>query len=691
MMPRHRLFLRIQMSSTMIRRSSSSASSAALTIRPAISRTSTPKGHGASDRVAIRHDGTNGGLPRRNPSTRSQPTIAYVPTLQHRPLSATSSFSAVARSQSPYQGATDPSHPYAMYPQGIGMARTPSVATSFTMRMPQRTLSGVQRPAHPYAMYPQNVSADPDDDAVEPNDAVPVGFPGLGQQYHRRIGPEGEEQDIVGPDGHTEQLPPYSRYPDEELAKPPVVNAADPAALEGASRHDADSHDTLIPLSLEDAGAGTAPSQFPRIEAMESGESDASEKSWNEKTLKEKRKTRLCWGKIPLWWIILAAAFVVLLAIILGGVIGGFLSRQHANAAKAAAGDRAVVTVTSTALYLDASTIPTPSSLPPLPTGNYVLSMGTAEQTDNSCLSFYNQSNAWGCTIPGPPNINVGFPSAGAPLSAWLSSTISSNVINYGTQPPQIPPNGFALVQDIEDPGRGPAFFFQTLYDKIVVVSDDDFSPGGPDPVKKRQPFARPPISRKQLAIGEQPWFCFWNQTVLELFIYATQNASHNTNTSAAVPTTSTTPVSSSISSVSRLTTSSTIVSSASISSPSSTITTFTDKDASYYAQYHSYPSNTVKGRDVDDSSSGVARYPRVVKIEERRVPGNSIKPYCQRMEITKDGSVNVVLDTAGKPIIVTLAETDPSYPGYPSATATTGSKARRGVVRSCHCQWLSA
>ncbi|TKA79003.1 hypothetical protein B0A49_02264, partial [Cryomyces minteri] len=466
-------------------------------------------------------------------------------------------------------------------------------------------------------MYPQNVSTDPDDDVVEPIEAVPVGFPGLGQQYHRRIGPEGEEQDIVGPDGHTEQLPPYSRYADEDLAKPPVVNAADPAALEGASGHDADSHDTLIPSSYETAGAGTVSSQFPRIEAMESGESDTSEKSWNEKTWKEKRKTRLCWGKIPLWWILLAAAFVVLLAIILGGVIGGFLSRQHANAAKATAGDRAVVTVTSTAPYLDASTIPTPSSLPTLPTGNYVLSMSVAEQTDNSCLSFYNQSNAWGCTIPGPPNINVGFPSAGAPLSAWLNSTIPSNVINYGTQPPQIAPNGFTLVQDIEDPGRGPAFFFQTKYDKIVIVSDDDFSPGGPDPIKKRQLFARPPISRKQLAAGEQPCRNDYIDEAGDFF----------------------------------------------------DVFSFSADDVFYCYLKVKCLFATIDRHDLHRQGRLIlCSVPFVpfenVKIEERRVSGNSIQPYCQKMQIMNDGTANVVPNAAGKPIIVTLAEKDPSYPG---------------------------
>ena len=75
----------------------------------------------------------------------------------------------------------------------------------------------VQRPAHPYAMYSQSglddeTSSVRDMHAIPPTvpaiqTAMPVGFPGLNNGYHRVLGPDGEEQDIIGPDGHTEQLP----------------------------------------------------------------------------------------------------------------------------------------------------------------------------------------------------------------------------------------------------------------------------------------------------------------------------------------------------------------------------------------------------------------------------------------------------------------------------------------------------
>jgi hypothetical protein len=94
----------------------------------------------------------------------------------------------------------------------------------------------LQRPAHPYAMYSQSgLDDEPSPEPMPPvlppiQTAMPVGFPGLNAGYHRVLGPDGEEQDIIGPDGHTEQLPPYSRYPDEGPTK------ASMAAQASASR-----------------------------------------------------------------------------------------------------------------------------------------------------------------------------------------------------------------------------------------------------------------------------------------------------------------------------------------------------------------------------------------------------------------------------------------------------------------------
>jgi hypothetical protein len=147
-------------------------------------------------------------------------------------VSSTASFATTSMSENPFE--TGPSHPYGMYPQNT-MARSSSVATSSTTQQPDRPMS-LQRPAHPYAMYSQSgLDDEPSPEPMPPvlppiQTAMPVGFPGLNAGYHRVLGPDGEEQDIIGPDGHTEQLPPYSRYPDEGPTK------ASMAAQASASR-----------------------------------------------------------------------------------------------------------------------------------------------------------------------------------------------------------------------------------------------------------------------------------------------------------------------------------------------------------------------------------------------------------------------------------------------------------------------
>ena len=169
----------------------------------------------------------------RTPSMHSQSTASYAPGLARRSTSSASSQS-FAGTHSPRFGAGGPSHPYAMYTQGT-VPRSPSVATSSTVRAPYRNSSLRQTPQHPYTLYPQGVGERDLIDAEVPESHVPVplGFPGLGVQAYQRIrGPDGEEQDIIGADGHAEQLPPYSRYP-EDGPKIPIVAVPSPLHTEG--------------------------------------------------------------------------------------------------------------------------------------------------------------------------------------------------------------------------------------------------------------------------------------------------------------------------------------------------------------------------------------------------------------------------------------------------------------------------
>lgn len=277
---------------------------------------------------------------------REHPLEFEPDSVARRSVSSASSH-MYAQTGSPRFGA-GPSHPYGMYQQGT-MARSPSVATTSTLRPGPRQSYSQNRPQHPYAMYPQGVDEDMDDDdeAIQPN-PVPVGFPGLSQGYTRRIGPDGEDQDIIHEDGHTEQLPPYTRYPEEGPEKAPLLMPTalhSRAPVAGTDPGMPLMHQTMIPsttpapqsMSDQSALLEHRNSSLGLVRSNTRGSNRTSflnvNKSWSEKNWKEKRKTKFC--GIPFWWILLALCVLAFIAAVIGGVIGGFVAGgKHANANK---------------------------------------------------------------------------------------------------------------------------------------------------------------------------------------------------------------------------------------------------------------------------------------------------------------------------------------------------------------------
>ena len=258
----------------------------------------------------------------------------------HRSISSASTFT-MPTTQSPYQGATGPSQPYSLYPQDIGISRTPSTATTSTVRIPERTYTGPVGPMQPYGMYPQNTVPEDEVSPLEGIAPTPVGFPGLGQDYRRRFGPDGEEAaDLVGPDGHTEQLPPYTRYPNDIATKggPPAhAAAALPAAispvslvspLAAAGNHPEDSQDTLDPArsnSME-IRSPTVDDSSTQLNATPTGTATSLDEGGHFKeSMTKKSKKRVCWDKIPIWAVVL---LLLVVGILIGAVIGGVLGHK---------------------------------------------------------------------------------------------------------------------------------------------------------------------------------------------------------------------------------------------------------------------------------------------------------------------------------------------------------------------------
>jgi hypothetical protein len=275
----------------------------------------------------------------RSSSIQSSSTAQYAPGIAHR-LSTASSARGFPRTASPVHGTTGPSHPYSMYPQDTNVARNPSTSTTTsTVRAAQSAAVPNQGPAHPYSMYPQNVSDhDVADSTTAPNHApaiIPVGFPGRTQNFVRTRGPGDEEQDIIGVDGHSEQLPPYSEYPEDGVPKPIVLPAAVQTATPPSSTH------VLMPLmqqqrqpeSMSDQAAAHGFAEMQQLNSTDSYSTPSENKSWKEKTWKEKRKTRFC--GIPFWWILLSLCVLAFIAIVLGAAIGGIFAGARKEAVKA--------------------------------------------------------------------------------------------------------------------------------------------------------------------------------------------------------------------------------------------------------------------------------------------------------------------------------------------------------------------
>ena len=248
----------------------------------------------------------------------------------HRSSSSASTHS-FAGSQSPVTPGDGPSHPYGMYPQGLGVSRTASVATASTTRPSSQNLNG-RTPAHPNSLLSQNVAGDATDG--NQTTSIPVGFPGAGQSFHRQIGAEGEEQDIIGSDGHTEQLPPYSRFADETNHKT-IAGGALPAIGEGDGPNPQPASPTVSERtggereSLATGNSDTARLHRSSVPVGDNSERAPMEKSWSERNWREKRRTKVL--GVPLWIFLLVVAILLSIAAICGGVIGGVLGHNKAK------------------------------------------------------------------------------------------------------------------------------------------------------------------------------------------------------------------------------------------------------------------------------------------------------------------------------------------------------------------------
>lgn len=320
-----------------------------------------------------------------------------------------------------------------------------------------------------------------------------------------------------------------------------------------------------------------------------------------------------------------------------------------------------------------------------------------------------DQGSAWDCSARSYLGLNV-IPADYGPTQINLTSGLSPDApLRYGPQPPQLNRlSSVSLMSDADDPSKAPAYYFQQPYDKIVILRGNQLSASplkrGLEEedvsvkVKERQVAYR--HRYKRIAPGDQPWICFWNNTILEGFIYINNNTTiESPNASAIVSSL----LESAAPSVGYLP--NPYADPSSTTSPTETVFAIPSAPLAtdtYRPGYSSpTPTSGYAKRGASQPTSYPSPYPKIVKIEERRLFQNPVNPYCQRMQVLDNGLLGQVSNATGGPIIVQLTEEEP-------AIAYTGSSGGSGRRRSlfkdrdagekrrrdndpCHCEWLSS
>lgn len=104
--------------------------------------------------------------------------------------------------------------------------------------------------------------------------------------------------------------------------------------------------------------------------------------------------------------------------------------------------------------------------------------------------------------------------------------------IIYGEQPPSLPGSSYqpVWVLDKNNASLGPAMYFWDSYNKIVIVPDSGVGNGA----SRRH--TNNIVRRTVAEIGDKPWVCVWNGTIIETFIYENANVSITSDSGDTYP-----------------------------------------------------------------------------------------------------------------------------------------------------------
>ena len=181
-------------------------------------------------------------------------------------------------------------------------------------------------------MYTQNIVPEDDHDTVA-DIPLPIaaGFPGLGLDYQRRLGPEGEDvDDLIGPDGYAEQLPPYSRYAN---GVPPKYTSGTGSVTRSAPPIPPDDSQETLNNSEDTREDSAAVNPFDDSATELNSTTGTTVLSKHEsgsfkERVREKSRGKVCCGILPCW-LLGVIILIIVFAVFIGGIIGGVLAHKR--------------------------------------------------------------------------------------------------------------------------------------------------------------------------------------------------------------------------------------------------------------------------------------------------------------------------------------------------------------------------
>ncbi|RMZ80784.1 hypothetical protein DV737_g2868, partial [Chaetothyriales sp. CBS 132003] len=413
-----------------------------------------------------------------------------------------------------------PHSPYGLYPQAT---RASSIASESTIRPAELPFVAQGGPEHPYAMYQNTVPEEVDDNSDDENEgsqhlrAVPLGFSSGSAAFRNQSTSSGNDTgDIVGSDGHVEQLPPYSRFADNVIAKGDMASIDAPSTTLVDSSASQSEHTVLT----RDDSASRPEMEMNAVarEPMEEEDEQvvARKEGWFAKS-----KRRKCCG-LPLLTVIIIG-FAIFAAAALGGIIGGVIGNR--NGTESAIGS----TAATTTVWLDADPASTGPGTPTCPTGHYTIPVTNTIKLGSCVVDQDELADTWDCMNQSSLGISVF--GHGPYQVAFDDYSVLPKLFEYGPQPPDFNGTSFNLspAQDKDDSQLGVAMFFSHLFDKLIILESDALD--AVTSSDKRSVRAGEIRRRGQnvrrgtyLSVADKPWYCFWNSTIEEFWIFLDQN-----------------------------------------------------------------------------------------------------------------------------------------------------------------------